>query len=479
LLASKNKKLLGLALGEKSLIAAEVTAGERPRVQQLAEFVYPDGIGPQQSRLLGAALGDFLKQKGFTAKQAVVGIPVKWLLVRSKEVPTASAAALAGMLRLQAETEFSSELKDLVFDFAQGAATGGGAIQVLLVATPRKHVEWATELCDAAKLTAVAVTPSALALGRTTGGVMGRSVLVLMASANGSELTAQDGKTSSAIRYLRAPEPMASFVSELRRTVSTLPSVTGEREIVLWNDGGVDADALGLQLGATVRGGVLATLGVEDGTIGSNGDGQKYASAVALAVSGLETSRAPVDFLHSRLAPPSERRVPHWVYGAAAAVILAIAGSIYAYQDMQNQQHALDQLQTRLDSIKGKAADAKSFVSKMNIALSWHAGSPHYLACLRDLHESIPDDQVTYVTGLTMKEITQSSGAVKDPDAGKLLCQLDGKTSDQGTALAIPDQLKVNPAFGEVTLLGTNNLPREREVSFSISFKYDPSKSEQ
>jgi hypothetical protein len=241
----------------------------------------------------------------------------------------------------------------------------------------------------------------------------------------------------------------------------------------------VDADSLGQQLGATVRCGVLASLGVENGTVGTNGDGQKYASAVALAVSGLEAVRAPIDFLHSRLAPPSEQRVPRWVYAAAGTLILVIAASIYAYQDMQTEQRSLDQLQSRLDAIKDKAADAKSFVSKMSIALAYHGGTPRYLACLRDLHESIPDDQVTYVTSLTMKEITQSAGAVKDPDAGKLLCQLDGKTSDESTALAIPDQLKVNPAFGDVTLLGTNALPREREVSFSISFKYDPAKAEQ
>jgi hypothetical protein len=482
---SRQKKLLGLALGEKSLLAAEVSAGPRPRVQRVAELVYPEGVGPQQPKELGAALAEFLKQNDFSAKQAVVGIPVKWLLVRAKDVPAnLGAVALAGMLRLQAETEFSSELKDLVFDFAEGGATAGGASQVLLVATPRKYVEWATELCEAARLTAAAVTPSALALGRMTGAGMRRNVLVLMATGAGSELTAQVGQTPSAIRHLRGSEPLSSFVSELRRTVMTLPDGGTDRELVLWDGSAghgpaVDTDELGRQLGLTVHSGALRSIGVDDSTGSTNGDGGNYAAAVALAVSGLDAARAPVDFLHSRLAPPHEHRVPRWAIGAAATAVVLVGGAIYAYQDMQAKQHKLDQLQSQLLAIKDKVADAKAFVGQMNIALAWHGGGkPRYLACLRDLEDSIPDDEVTYLTSFTVKEITATSSTVKNPDVGKLQCQLEGKTSDNSRALAIPDQLKVNPAFSDVTLLGTNNIPRERAVSFSISFNYDPTKAE-
>jgi hypothetical protein len=121
----------------------------------------------------------------------------------------------------------------------------------------------------------------------------------------------------------------------------------------------------------------------------------------------------------------------------------------------------------------------------VSVAQAWHAGDPRYLACLRDLTEAIPDDGLAYATNLTIKEITaptgQSSapGAQKNPDIGKLQCQLDGKTSDQQRALAIPDRMKVNRAFSDVALVGTNNLPRERAVSFSITFLYDPTKSGQ
>jgi hypothetical protein len=37
--------------------------------------------------------------------------------------------------------------------------------------------------------------------------------------------------------------------------------------------------------------------------------------------------------------------------------------------------------------------------------------------------------------------------------------------------------LKGNRAFSDVALVGTTVLPRERAVSFEITFKYDPSKA--
>jgi hypothetical protein len=483
--SSRYKKLLGLALGEKSLLAADLSAGPRPQVRRVAELVYPEGVGLQQPLELGKALAEFLKTNDFDSRQAIVGIPVKWLLVKPKEFPAASAASpatLATMLRLQAETEFSSELKDLVFDYAVGPATEA-TFNVLLLATPRRYIDSAVELCDAAGVTAVAVTPSALALGATVGAKLGRQVLVLTASAAGSELTLQDGTTASAVRHIRPLDKIGPFVSELRRTVSTLPGGAAGRDMIMWDSSGIDVHALGEQLGLPVRGGTLPTLGVDDSPSGSNGDAQKYAAAVALAVTGLSDEGPSVDFLHSRLAPPKERRVPHWVLATAISVVLVIAGSIYAYHYEDVQQTQLDALNAKLNSISGKVKEATGFVSTVSVAQAWHAGDPRYLACLRDLTEAIPDDGLAYATNLTIKEIaptvSQSTapGAKVDPDIGKLLCQLDGKTSDTQRALGIPDQLKVNRAFSDVALLGTVVLPRERAVSFSITFKYDPTKA--
>jgi hypothetical protein len=463
---ARYKKLIGVAVGEASLLVAEVCSGQRPQVRKLAEMDYPAGSSPREPVALGQALGKFLGDQGFTAGAAVVGIPVKWLAAKPKEVPPTDAVTLANMLRLQAESEFSSELKDMVYEYA-----GGASGSVLLLATPKKHVEWATQMCQAAKLKLASVTPSALALGVG----LERASLVLTVGASGSELTARSGGASSALRHLRSPEPRGPFVSELRRTVSTLPRATDGRDIILWEGNGLDAKMLEQELGVAVRRGELGSLGVDTSVAGSNGDGHRFAPAVALAVSALSDDGLEVDFLHSRLAPPRERRVPRWAIIATLAGIALIGGAIYAYFDLQTRQADLDKLQTRLKVIDPEIKTAKAFVSKVSVAQAWHGGEPQYLACLRDLTEAIPEDGQTYATTLTLSELAhQSSG-----EARKFLGHMDGKTSDEQRAqwLSILDRLKRNPAFTDVTLGSTNNLTREREVSFSITFTYDPSKA--
>jgi hypothetical protein len=490
----RHKKLLGLALGEKSLLAAELTAGQQPRVTRLAEMAYPAEATLSQPAELGAALARFLQDKQFTARAAVIGIPAKWLLVKTKEVPSAKSDVLANMLRLQAETEFSRELKDLVYDYSEApvhqSAAGGeiaapaqGGRSVLLLATPRKQIEWVQALCLAAKIRAVAVMPSALALGHSTGAADGQAsekeTLVLTVGEGGSEMTAQRGHASSAIRHLRPLEPRSPFFSELRRTISTLPPVQNPRQLVLWDGAGLDADSLSEQLGLPVRGGNLRSLGVDPDPAGSNGQANKFAPAVALAMTGFRDNGPRVDFLHSRLAPPKERRIPRWTAAAVAAVVIAIAGAIYAYNDLQARQAQLATLQATVAAMQGQVDQAKQFVDKVDVAQGWHAGQPRYLECLRDLTQAIPEDGQTYATNLTLKEQAPPSGATgiaKYENTGILVGELDGKTTSRDRVISINDRMIHNPAFTNVILQGTTNIPRSSEVSFDITFTYNPAK---
>ena len=134
--AARYNKVLGLAIGDRSIFAAEVStggggggggaggAGERPEARTLGEFTFPEGLSiSSDATAIGAALAEFLREHKFTARTAVIGLPAKWLLVKTKEVPPADESVAADMLRLQAEGEFSSELKDLVFDYAGAPST--------------------------------------------------------------------------------------------------------------------------------------------------------------------------------------------------------------------------------------------------------------------------------------------------------------------------------------------------------------------
>jgi hypothetical protein len=475
----KQKKVLGLSLGEKSLLAAEVMAGPRPQVLHVAEMVYPEGISANEPAQLAPLLAAFLAEHGFAARQVIVGIPARWIVVKPKEVPPTDEATLIQLLRLQAEAEFSTELKDLVYDFAADTRQGA-AKSVMLMATPKKYVDAAMALCDGAKLKALAVMPSALALGEATGDAMNKEVLVLAVGPGGSELSAHRGGSSGAIRHLRPPTPPGPFLNELRRAVSTLPATAPDREMILWGSG-MDASALGEQLGFQVRSGDLPSLGVDSAQNGSNGDGRKYAPAVALAMVGILDRAPTVDFLHSRLAPPKEQRFGKWAqwaaYAGGAVVLIVIIAWIYS----SYQQSQLDKLNATLNAEKDDIATAKDFVGMVSTAQQWHGTDARYLAAMRNLTQAIPDDGQTYATSLTITEITRSSvvasGSGKTAEIGALSCQFFGKTSDQQHARLLVDRISATQGFSDVNLGGTQDAGRGSETSFSITFNYSPVKT--
>jgi hypothetical protein len=484
----RQKKVLGIAMGERSLLAGEVVAGtDRPQVVRLAEMIYPEGISLFQPAELAKAVAHFLKDNHFASRSAVIGIPLKWLVVKPKEVPPADDVTVAQLLRLEAEAEFSTELKDLVYDFAGDAAQGGASRTVLLAATPKKYIDAIESLCDGARLGLLAITPSAMALGSMTGSSIKEEVLVLAVGSTGSELSSQRQTSATAIQTLRSGASQAPFVSELRRAVSTLPAAQGEREMVLWDGAGLDAGNLGQQLGVNVRAGELGAFGVDASAAGINGQGAKYASAVALALSAMGETGPGIDFLHSRLAPPRQHRIPRWGYLAAGAVILLIILAISAYSGLSSQEQMVADKNSQIAKEQSKADAARDFVSKETLAEYWRGGDPRYMACMRDLDSVIPEDGQTYATSLDIKAQTPSLSSQGNlpaaaPAAGAddmrlLFVTLQGHTANLESVTALVDRMNRNPSVFKDPKTGPETkVPRTQEFLFSITFGYVPPK---
>jgi hypothetical protein len=484
--ASRYNKVLGLAIGEKSIIAAEVSGGSaRPDAKRLAEFSFPPGISLQDPVALGTALAEFLRENEFSAKSAVIGLPAKWLLVKTKEVPPADKRVAADMLRLQAEGEFSSELKELVFDYA-GEPSTAGARSVLLVATPQKYLDLANQLCEAAKLTPIAITSSSAALGAVVGRSGGKNAVVLSLASGGAELTAQSGGHTSALRHLRAPSPEPLFISELRRAVSMLPlnGSTGMRELIVWDGGATEPAGLGESLGMKVRSGDLPSLGVTASEAARNGGGRKYAAAVSLAVSGLGDRSLPVDFLHSRLAAPKKSPIARWMIWAAAGALLLVVTVVLAYQDFRKKQAALNQITTELTGLQPRIKSAQAFVNKVTFAQGWHGEDARYLSFLRDITELMPDDEgQTFATDIDIREKevprTDTQGKIAAPkvggDARNLLVTFSGKAPNPKAALKLNDLVtKKRDRFTDVKPGGIQSTGKAGEVMFSFTCTYMP-----
>ena len=341
------------------------------------------------------------------------------------------------------------------------------------------------------------VTSSAVALGMVTGRSAGaKNPLVLLVSPAGAELTAQNGEASSAIRHLRGPGPDRPFVGELRRAISGMPPVTNAagvngtpRELVLWDAAGgseFNSGTLGESLGMPVRSGDLPILGVDASEAASNGEGRKFAAAVALGLLAVADGPVPVDFLHSRLAPPKPPLVPQWVMISSLSAIALLILIVYAWNVMQKGQAALDAQRAQNTGVVDAVAVARKFVTKVSFAEAWHLGNPRYMACLRDLTNAMPADGQTYALSLIVHEIVPPVDGSVDADTAlmqsvavrDLAGRLEGKTTEQRRVLDLLAKMKSNSSvFTEVKLEGTNDGGRGREVTFTITFTYKAPKA--
>lgn len=473
----RNQKLLGIAVGDKALLVAEVSCtGNRCEVTAAGQFNFGPGQSLQQPEALGHSFADFLKERGFSSRKAVFGLPAKWILTKSKDVPAADERTISDMLRLQVEGDAMPELKDLVFDFTGHSPHREGA--VLLVGTPRKHLDQIAAFAQAAKITPVAITASVAALASVTNRAR-KDALVLSLTHSGAELAVQHGGFPSSMRHIGSTSGGGAplLVGELRRAASSLsrnghdganglvygsPSTNGNsrRDLVLWDDldsgdeaGIATCRTAGESAGLNVVDGDLSSIGV---SAGSNGALRGTAVAVALAAEAIQ-NRLAIDFLHTRLTPPKEQRYDQRLVIGIAAGLILVALIVAAFWDVHSQQARLDDINGKDLAIANQVKDAKNFVERVDFADRYHTDEAHGADCLVELTNILDNDRLTYVTSFTLHDTRKGV--------------LSGKSQNGASVVSLLTKLNGNKHFHDVELL--DDRETANGVSFSISFVFD------
>lgn len=485
---------LGIAVGEQSLTVAELSAaagggggagdkaGPAWEVRRIAEMPLPASSGADADWVdqVGRDLGKFLKQNKFSASRAVVGIPARWLVTREKELPPASREQANDILRLQAERLFSSELKDLVFDYA-GKPDPSQPRKVLLMAVPRRQLDRIVGAVEGAGLNVKAVVPSTVALGTAAAGGTDDGLLLSL-SAEAVELQSRgDDGAPGMLRHLqvKGPDPtstngtrtgaVASLAREVKRVVTMTPGLTS-RAVALWDGIGLTADettALRQQTGLEIRrSDGLHEIGVR-APLADAGDRRvgRHGPAVALAMLGPTLVRggdvdggAPVDFLHSRLAPPKPKRLSKAAkYGILGAVV-AIAGIGLLVWDVNRVEGELAGLNDSLKSMEGPVKESKALIDRVDAARPWFEDRPHPLEVMLAVTDSFLQDDNLYLTSFVIRDNKVTIG---------------GRAPDQSTIYAMRDRLMKNPQLADTKLLDSREAGgQSRDWMFSIGFTF-------
>jgi hypothetical protein len=462
--------VLGLVVGERSIIAAEVAvARDRRQVKRTAQFIFPDNLSLEKPEELGTSLAQFLRQNHFSSSRAVIGVPARWLMARDKDLPPATAEVAASTLRLQAERHSSAD--DLVFDYA-GEPDPRKPRKVLLAAMLKPQMERLQRMADAAGLRLLGITSATLALAGAAANAPATSLMLTIAP-DAMELAARYEGTPVLLRHLASTgaeslrngsaQDVASMVGgEVRRVVTLMPQngEQSDRSITLWDSVGLSESELPVlqdRSGLAVQNlADLKTLGITAATP----DAARYAPAVALALSAAE-KRLPLDFLHSRLATQKERRIGRRTVWAAILGVVVIGLIAFLLVDVQQREAELSDLKTHLDTIKPDVTAAKNLMDKVSYGRGWYETRPSMLECLREITRGFRDDEPIWVSSFTLRD--NHKGTLK------------GKAADRKYIIEIADRLQKNKNFSDVRYQELREVSgNSRDVSFSLNFIFNP-----
>ena len=461
-----NKRVLGIAVGERSLLIAEVDAARSsPVVSVAAEFVYPAGMGLEQPEALGGALSEFLREKGVTARRVTLGVPARWVLLRTHQLPPADAQNARAILTLQAQAAASPECGEMIFDFL-GESSESQSTSITIMGLPAVWKQRLQKFADAAGLKVISITPTASAFSDTASA---GTKVVLGVGAEGAELAVFDGSRMTMLRHLGKSGAIAALLPELRRTIAMLPAgvdelvgsgglgKSAEPKMTVWRDAGIRPEelaAIGEAVEIPVAVGDVRRLGAEisPATRGC-------ASAIALAVGGLVEKNECIDYFNPKLAAanrPSVRKRTVWAVATAAVVALI---GLLVYIDLSLIEHDVAQSDQRLHDMEPKLVIARPFVANMQIVEGFQHGKPKSLACLRDITAMLPEDGLTYLTAFHL--------------LGNMKGDFSGRSSSDKEVINLVDRLRAMGQFADVKQkLDAGG--RGAEMTFSVTFTYVP-----
>lgn len=482
---ASSSNFLGLAVTDRAITCAELSIrAERRVVRRTATLLLDADQTFDKPAALGQALASFLRQHGFSASRAVVGVPAKWVIATEKDVPPASEEQVRAMLRLQSERMSLAESGDMVFDYVSARQSGQGG-KVLLVAMLRKQLDRIEQTIDAAGLSVVAITPLSMALaaaGATQSPQSNSPVLVI--ARHGAEVVWNYQGAPRMLRHIAVPvanghglPAIAPLGAELKRAVA-VTAVNGQgggSEIILFDSVGLSeaqVSELSDRLGRPVRGGDgMARLGVTSAPNrpASSGDEHPsaYAPSAALAMLGARRELLPLDFAHSRLAPAPARRISRTMLWSGAAAAMILIGIGWLVVDVQLRRSELASIRRSMSSGTESVRQAENLADRVRYTSGFFRTRTPMLEALREVTLSFRDNEPIWATRFTIKESRK----------GEIEGTLEGKTTDASVAVELYDRLRSNPQFVEVGLptrteAGGNSRSRDQVVSFAINFKF-------
>ena len=466
------RTLLGLSIDEHGIVIAEVGARSgRPDVQRTGQWRFEEKLTPDNARDLGQKLKAYLRAKHVFSKQAVIGIPTKWVVAKEITVPPASTEALAGVLTIQAERAFSLNASELVFDYC-GRTSASERSEVLLLAARREIVDQVKEFAAGAGLQIRSMTVSALAFGQALPDENVEHRYGLYARPTYCEFWTQVNGSPRSIQHVAlastngtAEEHAQQLTSAIQRLLllSSQQDSLSPHRVMAYDGSGLPETTLDrlnerLKPQIVVADGGTPLLPKRIRSSDRPGQAQSIA-AVAVAMAGAGTNKPPVDFLNPRIGlkkKTSRKPITIWASIIGAVCLLAL---IAVLADWQADRRDIATYTEQLELMSEDIAAAREVVDRLTYATSWTSQEPVFLNCLRELTLTFPEEPAIWATNLRLSE---NVGAA-----------LVGKAVDEASFYEVLDRIKQHEAFFNVQMIHLRNVGRDlRDKEFAVNFEF-------
>ena len=458
---TKHENILVLTLNEDSVAAVQASLGhDCYEVKRTAMFSVAEKASWEDPEALGHALRQFLRKEHITARATLVGIPARWVVAKSVQIPPARRENVAGLLQIQTEQAFSLNHHDLVFDYC-ARISESQSNRVLLAAMQRDRMAQIKVLAKSAGLQLVCVTPSVAAMGALSHG-QSPTCGVYAQNEHCEMILASNGVVHQ-IKHMatplnnRSPETMAEDIQRLLLLAGGQAS-----ELIVWSDGPGPSDAV-THLRQTLGTRLEITEGREaiarSGRLRAGETPAEYDCALSLIVAHDQGDAQLIDFLNSHLAVrESKQKSRAMTWGAVAvgaAVVLAAAMLFGWYQDVQDIQAYQQTLNEK--------ADLYEAVSKIRSNLSetgpWYTKRPQLLDGLHELVTAFPEAGDIWVSSLRLTE--NGEGIVT------------GEAVNRLAVIKVLDQLNQSDRISDATAPGsTGGTYGSGDAKYSIRFDF-------
>ncbi len=471
---TKTKKVLGLAVEDNQILLAELhQIADRYRVVHTETFPLPPESGITEPDLWAANLHEFLRTHHFSAKEAVLGLPAKWLLVQESEIPTVANESLGGVVQLMAEREFSLEMNDLVLDYTTSTTTGVNC-RLLVMATLRQRMEQILTAVRAAGLKVLSVTSSSLVLFPSSNPSSAAARFTVYLRSGYAEIVEQNGVGFRSVKHVSFPQPEdreadttpLGLFQQLNNYFALTPQPSGsakKESLIIW-DGtepqGVCLETLEQHLKRPfeIRSG-LDELNQQNWEWPNAPESGRYVAPVFLAAAGLQAEPVSIDFLNSKvdIHTKTSHKKPLLYSAAAVAVVLLLVLSM-AWSWHQDSR-AIAEMTVQLEEHKAEIEVAEELAQKISSVRSWYASRPKVLDCMLELTKAFPEQGTIWVSSLGLREDMRGI--------------ITGKSQNEAAFLDVLDKLNDNNVFSYPKMLYLRNTGRNsRDLAFAIDFLY-------